>query len=125
MVVCSGKGYYDLYERRQAAEVNNVALVRLEQIYPFPIDEFSEMLNRYRNADTVVWCQEEPRNQGAWYQIRLRLQEPLRSRHTLHFSGRPGAAAPAAGIPKLHQIQQRKLVDQALGLEPLIDCIDQ
>jgi len=125
VVVCSGKVYYDLYERRQAAELKNVVLVRLEQIYPFPIDEFSEMLNRYRNADTVVWCQEEPRNQGAWYQIRHRLQEPLRSRHTLHYSGRPGAAAPAAGIPKLHQIQQRKLVDQALGLEALIDCIDQ
>ncbi|MEL7023734.1 MAG: 2-oxoglutarate dehydrogenase E1 component [Pseudomonadota bacterium] len=124
VVVCSGKVYFDLYERRAAEGLENVALVRIEQLYPFPIDEYGEMLNRYRNAETVVWCQEEPRNQGAWYQIRHRLQEPLRSRHTLHYSGRPGAAAPAAGIPQLHQVQQRKLVGQALGLEPLIEEID-
>ena len=88
------------------------------------MDEYAAVLSRYPNADTVVWCQEEPRNQGAWYQIRHRLQEPLRSRHTLHYSGRAGAAAPAVGIPKLHAVQQRRLVEQALGLEPLSDEVD-
>ncbi|MEL6870572.1 MAG: 2-oxoglutarate dehydrogenase E1 component [Pseudomonadota bacterium] len=124
VVFCSGKVYYDLLEQRRASEIGDVALVRIEQPYPFPVDDYATALARYPHAETIVWCQEEPRNQGAWYQIRHRLQQPLRSRHTLHYVGRPGAAAPAAGIPKLHAIQQKRLVAKALGLEPLIEEYD-
>ncbi|MEM7612295.1 MAG: 2-oxoglutarate dehydrogenase E1 component, partial [Pseudomonadota bacterium] len=124
VVFCSGKVYYDLLERRQKEDIKDVALVRIEQLYPFPIDEYASVVTRYPHAETVIWCQEEPRNQGAWYQIRHRLQEPLRARHQLHYVGRAGAAAPAAGIPKLHAIQQTQLVEKSLGLAPLIDEID-
>ncbi|MEO0575712.1 MAG: 2-oxoglutarate dehydrogenase E1 component [Pseudomonadota bacterium] len=124
VVFCSGKVYYDLLEQRRAAEVADVAIVRIEQLYPFPVDDYAAALTRYPMAETVIWCQEEPRNQGAWYQIRHRLQQPLRSRHTLHYVGRHGAAAPAAGIPKLHAVQQKRLVEKALGLAPLIEEYD-
>ncbi|MEL6449229.1 MAG: 2-oxoglutarate dehydrogenase E1 component [Pseudomonadota bacterium] len=124
VVFCSGKVYYDIIERREKEGVDDVAVVRVEQLYPFPVDELANVLSRYRNAETVIWCQEEPRNQGAWYQIRHRLVEPLRSRHTLHYVGRAGAAAPAAGIPAMHAQQQNQLVEKALGLAPLVDEID-
>ena len=124
VVFCSGKVYYDIIERREKEGADNVAVVRVEQLYPFPVEELANVLSRYRNAETVIWCQEEPRNQGAWYQIRHRLVEPLRSRHTLHYVGRAGAAAPAAGIPAMHAQQQNQLVEKALGLAPLVDEID-
>ena len=124
LVFCSGKVYYDILERREKENIASVAVVRIEQLYPFPIDEYAEALARYRKADTVIWCQEEPRNQGAWYQIRHRLQEPLRARHTLHYVGRTSAAAPAAGIPALHAQQQNQLVEKALGLQPLVEEFD-
>ncbi|MEN7343896.1 MAG: 2-oxoglutarate dehydrogenase E1 component, partial [Pseudomonadota bacterium] len=124
VIFCSGKVYFDLLERRREEEINNVAIVRVEQLYPFPIDEYAEALVSYPNAETVVWCQEEPRNQGAWYQIRHRLQQPLRSRHSLHYAGPPGAAAPAVGVPSLHTRLQKGLVQAALGIDALPDEID-
>ncbi len=93
---------------------DDVALVRIEQLYPFPIDRLCGTVARYRNAREIVWCQEEPQNQGAWYQIRHRLQEPLDDEHELFYAGRMGAAAPAAGYYKLHVEQQEALVDAAL-----------
>ncbi|WP_405238870.1 2-oxoglutarate dehydrogenase E1 component [Lentisalinibacter orientalis] len=117
VIFCSGKVYFDLLQARREHEIDDVAIVRIEQLYPFPIDQYAEILQHYSRAEEVVWCQEEPQNQGAWYQIRHRLQEPLRSRHTLFYAGRSHAAAPASGIFKLHVKQQEALVAAALGLE--------
>jgi 2-oxoglutarate dehydrogenase E1 component len=114
IVFCSGKVYYDLLEQRRAEHLDNVAIVRIEQLYPFPSEEYSGILDRYAAARDIVWCQEEPQNQGAWYQIRHRLQEKLGTAQTLLYAGRPGAAAPAAGIFQLHVEQQRDLVEAAL-----------
>jgi len=114
VVFCSGKVYFDLLEARRADEVRDVAIVRLEQLYPFPAEDYVTALRHYPNAREIVWCQEEPQNQGAWYQIRHRLQEPLSHRQELLYSGRPPAAAPAAGITQLHTIQQNGLVAAAI-----------
>jgi 2-oxoglutarate dehydrogenase E1 component len=114
VVFCSGKVYFDLAEHRRNESINNVAIVRIEELYPFPIEEYARVIGRYRNAKEVVWCQEEPQNQGAWYQIRHRLQEPLGLSHELFYAGRPGAAAPASGIHALHVRQQQALVAAAL-----------
>ena len=96
---------------------SSTALVRLEQLYPFPVEEYAELIASYPNADAIVWCQEEPQNQGAWYQIRHRLQVPLGDHQELFYAGRPGAAAPASGIFKLHLQQQQKLVEAALDVK--------
>ena len=117
VVFCSGKVYYDLLEAREVNSLSHVALVRIEQLYPFPIEEYAEILSTYPNASSVVWCQEEPQNQGAWYQIQHRLQEPLGSDRTLYYAGRPGAAAPASGLFKVHAQQQQALVDAALDVK--------
>ena len=98
LVLCSGKVYFDLLESREIHDVRDVALVRIEQLYPFPIEEFRDLINQYSHVEEIVWCQEEPLNQGAWYQIRHRLQEPLRNNQQLYYAGRPGAAAPASGM---------------------------
>ena len=116
VVFCSGKVYYDLLEARRKQELANVAIVRIEQLYPFPTQAYSDTITRYGNAGHIVWCQEEPQNQGAWYQIRHRLQEPLGEQHTLYYAGRPGAAAPAAGMARIHIEQQKALVQAALGI---------
>ncbi|HMB72232.1 MAG TPA: 2-oxoglutarate dehydrogenase E1 component, partial [Gammaproteobacteria bacterium] len=115
VVFCSGKVYFELAEARRKQKVENVALVRIEELYPFPIDEYASTIESYRNAHEIVWCQEEPQNQGAWYQIRHRLQEPLTAHHQLYYAGRPGAAAPAPGIHRLHLRQQQALVSAALS----------
>jgi len=114
VVFCSGKVYYELLDRRRRDGVKDVAIVRLEQLYPFPGYEYEATLARYPNAHEIVWCQEEPQNQGAWYQIRHRLQEPLSTVDVLLYAGRAGAAAPAAGIHSLHEKQQETLVKAAL-----------
>src|SRR5690606_20110819 len=114
VVFCAGKVYFDLLEARRADEVRDVAIVRIEQLYPFPAEQYAAVLRRYPNATEVVWCQEEPQNQGAWYQVRHRLQEPLTHKQELLYSGRAPAAAPATGIPQLHNQQQHGLVAAAL-----------
>ena len=116
VVLCSGKVYYDLLHARSDSGDDQVALVRIEQLYPFPVDEYASVLARYRNAREIVWCQEEPENQGAWYQISHRLQEPLGRRYSLSYAGRPASAAPAVGYYNLHGQQQRELVANALGV---------
>jgi 2-oxoglutarate dehydrogenase E1 component len=117
VVFCSGKVYYDLLEARRAGGIDDVALVRIEQLYPFPIDEYAAALAAWPKAEDIVWCQEEPQNQGAWYQIRHRLQEPLGEGQSLYYAGRPHAAAPAAGLLKIHLREQQALVEAALGTE--------
>ena len=115
VVMCSGKVYFELLKARRATSNNEVAVVRVEQLYPFPVTETEVVLAKYPNAREVVWCQEEPQNQGAWYQIRHRLEDALQAgQQTLLYAGRGHAAAPATGIAKLHEIEQRELVDAAL-----------
>ncbi len=114
VVFCSGKVYFDLLEQRRADGVGDVAIVRLEQLYPFPADGYEAAINRYPNAREVVWCQEEPQNQGAWYQIQHRLQDLLPVRCVLLYAGRAGSAAPASGIHQVHLEQQKALVTAAL-----------
>ena len=117
IVLCSGKVYYDLAQMRRDREIGRVAIIRLEELYPFPIEDYARALATYPNAAEIVWCQEEPENQGAWYQIRHRLHEALGQKHRLSYSGRPGAAAPASGIHALHVLQQQALVAAALGVD--------
>jgi 2-oxoglutarate dehydrogenase E1 component len=114
IVLASGKVYFDLLEQRRSDRPGDVALVRIEQLYPFPATEYSGILDRYPAARQVIWCQEEPQNQGAWYQIRHRLQEPLGPAQQLLYAGRAGAAAPATGLARLHAEQQKSLVHVAL-----------
>jgi 2-oxoglutarate dehydrogenase E1 component len=119
IVLCSGKVYFDLLKSRREVKADAVAIVRLEQLYPFPSDEYEAILRKYVNAREVVWCQEEPQNQGSWYQIRHRLQSKLGAKHELLYAGRAGAAAPATGIAALHEQQQKNLVTAALqGVPP-------
>ena len=117
IVFCSGKVYYDLLEARRAAAANNVAVVRIEQLYPFPTDAYAAAIKKYPNANDIVWCQEEHMNQGAWYQIRYRLQDSLSEQHVLTYAGRDHAASPAVGYYKVHVEQQQGLVAAALGLD--------
>ncbi|MCB1753948.1 MAG: 2-oxoglutarate dehydrogenase E1 component, partial [Gammaproteobacteria bacterium] len=116
VILCSGKVYYDLLEKRRAEELETVALVRVEQLYPFPYDDVNAEIDAYPNAKSVVWCQEEPRNQGAWRSNRHRIERVLRTDQTLEYCGRDTSASPAAGYASLHTQQQATLVQEALGL---------
>ena len=116
LVFCSGKVYFDLLEAREVSGIKDVAIVRVEQLYPFPIDEYADMIEQYDHVEEIVWCQEEPLNQGAWYQIKHRLQEPLKDNQQLYYAGRQGAAAPASGVFKVHLQQQQALVEAALDI---------
>jgi 2-oxoglutarate dehydrogenase E1 component len=119
VVFCSGKVYFDLLKSRREAKTDSVAIVRIEQLYPFPTEEYEAVLRKYANAREIIWCQEEPQNQGSWYQIRHRLQAKLAENQELLYAGRAGAAAPATGIAALHEQQQKNLVTAALqGLPP-------
>jgi 2-oxoglutarate dehydrogenase E1 component len=118
VVLCSGKVYFDLLKARREAKIDTVVIVRLEQLYPFPSEEYEAAIRKYSNAREIVWCQEEPQNQGSWYQIRHRLQAPLSVKDELLYAGRAGAAAPATGIAALHEQQQKNLVTTALQGTP-------
>ncbi|HET6913170.1 MAG TPA: 2-oxoglutarate dehydrogenase E1 component [Rhodanobacteraceae bacterium] len=115
VVLCSGKVYYDLFEAAEKDKLKDVALVRVEQLYPFPRQEVIEQLARYPQAREVIWCQEEPMNQGAWFQIRHHLQACIGANHSLHYAGRARSPAPAAGHYNTHVVEQNALVAQALG----------
>lgn len=113
VVLCSGKVYYDLVEDAAKRGVDDVAIVRVEQLYPFPRPEVSAELAKYPAAKEVIWCQEEPMNQGAWYQIRHHLQA-VAPTQTLAYAGRSRSPAPAAGHLQTHVIEQAALLEQAL-----------
>ncbi|TVO75265.1 2-oxoglutarate dehydrogenase E1 component [Sedimenticola selenatireducens] len=114
IVICSGKVYYELLEARRARGLKNVALIRLEQLYPFPREIFDEIIDQYTKVDRLIWCQEEPQNQGAWDQIKHRFHTQLDKGKHLYYVGRPAAAAPAVGFYPIHVQQQETLIDEAL-----------
>ena len=121
LVLCAGKVWYDLADQRNEHGLDHVALVRIEQIYPYPREEVQAILDRYPKARDVVWTQEEPRNQGAWFFMlsRRHLAGMIRSNRRLGYAGREYSASPAAGYLSVHQEQQRALVESALGLDEL------
>jgi len=116
VIICSGKVYYDLVRHRREHQLYSSAVIRLEQIYPYPTELMSKILKGYPKAKTFVWCQEEPRNQGAWYNSQhwtIAALHKVKPGATLLFAGRPGSASPAVGSSTVHQQQQRDLVAQA------------
>jgi len=114
VVACSGKVYYDLLEEAQKQGITDVALVRVEQLYPFPRPELTAELKRFAGATEVIWCQEEPQNQGAWYQIQHHLRACLQPKQSLSYAGRARSPSPAAGHLAEHVEEQSALVADAL-----------
>ena len=120
VVLCTGKVYYDLLQERRDKGVEDVAIVRLEQIYPFPMKSLASVLKSYPNAG-VVWCQEEPENMGAWSFVDRKIERTLGTiGHRCarpDYVGRDAAASPATGLAKVHAAQQADLVARALALD--------
>ncbi len=116
IVLCSGKVYYDLLEQKRQNDLSQIALMRIEQLYPFPDKELQAIIKPFVNAKAIIWCQEEPRNQGAWYNIRHNLEAIVHADQTLTYAGREASAAPAVGVARLHVAQQKLLVNKALNL---------
>ena len=115
VVVSTGKVYYDLLAARRERELDDVALLRVEQIYPFAHKAFETELKKFPNATQVVWCQDEPQNQGAWFYIQHHISETLKESQKLGYAGRPASASPAAGYYDKHYAQQKELIAAALG----------
>jgi len=119
VIITSGKVYYDLFESRAAQDINDVAIIRMEQYYPFPARELAAELKRYKNAE-VIWCQEEPKNMGAWSFVMPRIDDVLTEigrNIRVGYTGRPEAASPAVGYLKVHEREQKALVEQALSMQ--------
>ena len=118
VVLCSGKVYYDLLQARREAEIKDVAVVRVEQLYPWPRQSVLQQLDRYSNAE-VVWCQEEPANMGAWTFVYPRIENILdglgRKVSRPVFAGRKASASPATGLARVHLEEQAELVERALN----------
>ncbi|EKO3557227.1 2-oxoglutarate dehydrogenase E1 component [Vibrio metschnikovii] len=116
VVFCSGKVYYDLLEQRRNNQQDDVAIVRIEQLYPFPIEEVQAAIASYTNVVDYVWCQEEPQNQGAWYSSQHNFRAAIPAGADLKYAGRPASASPAVGYMSVHLKQQRALIEDALTL---------
>jgi 2-oxoglutarate dehydrogenase E1 component len=116
VVFCSGKIYYDLRAERKAKVTRNLPIARIAQLYPFPHEDFQAQIERYHKATEIVWCQEEPRNQGAWHRIQHYLERHLLPHQKLIYAGRDSSATPAAGYKSLHDRQQKELVELALSV---------
>jgi 2-oxoglutarate dehydrogenase E1 component len=115
VIVCSGKVYYDLIDFRRANKIVDMAVIRLEQQYPFPHTDFEAHIAKYPSAKEVVWCQEEPQNQGAWYRLRAYLRNDIDEKQVLAYAGRPISASPAVGYASKHLAQQQQLVADAFA----------
>ena len=115
VIACSGKVYYDLVKKRDEKGLNDVAIVRVEQLYPFPHKALSVEIKKFPNATEVVWCQDEPQNQGAWFFVQHNIHENMLDGQRLGYAGRAASASPAVGYAHLHQDQQKALIDAALG----------
>jgi 2-oxoglutarate dehydrogenase E1 component len=120
LILCSGKVYYHLLEERESRGAEDIAIVRLEQLYPFPDQELDEILSRYSILESVIWCQEEPMNQGAWYSSQHHMRNAVQrhnSKLDLNYAGRTGSAAPASGYMSVHLDEQKKFIDEALTFD--------
>lgn len=115
VVFCSGKIYYELRAQRAERKIRDIALCRLEQLYPFPHDYVQRILNKYDHAPVVTWCQEEPGNQGAWHRLQHYFRRHLLDRQILNYALRPSSASPAVGYAKIHKQQQQEVIDAALS----------
>ncbi|RZI69365.1 2-oxoglutarate dehydrogenase E1 component [Variovorax guangxiensis] len=115
LVACSGKVYYDLIKKREERGLDDVAIIRVEQLYPFPHKAFATEVKKYPNLVDVVWCQDEPQNQGAWFFVQHYIHENMVDGQKLGYSGRAASASPAVGYSHLHQEQQKALVEGAFG----------
>ena len=115
LILCSGKVYYDIVGHEASEETEGVAVARLEQLYPFPVAAYDELLSRYPSLTEVVWTQEEPQNMGAWRAIRHRLEEGLPAEVDLRYVGRPWRASPSEGYPTAHRLEQDRIAREALG----------
>ena len=119
VVACSGKIYFDLLAERRARNIEDIAIIRLEQLYPFPHEEFAAEMKRYPNAKSVIWAQEEPGNQGAWHRIQHYLLRDMRDDQELAYALRPSSASPAVGYLAKHNEQQKAVLDAALSFTPI------
>jgi 2-oxoglutarate dehydrogenase E1 component len=115
LIVCSGKVYYDLVRRRDDKGVDDAAVIRVEQLYPFPHKAFAAEVKRYPHVTDLVWCQDEPQNQGAWFFVQHAIHENMLEGQKLGYAGRAASASPAAGYAQLHAEQQKALVDAAFS----------
>lgn len=115
IILCCGKVYYDLVEQRQLSKLNNIAIIRIEQLYPFPAEAYQQIMGRYSNAKDIIWCQEEPQNMGAWTTIQPCIAEFLNKKQTLRYAGRASSASPAVGYHSVHEKEQHELVAKALN----------
>jgi 2-oxoglutarate dehydrogenase E1 component len=115
VIVCSGKVYFDLSAHRREQKIADVAIIRLEQQYPFPHADFKREVARYPSAGEVVWCQEEPQNQSAWYRLRAYMRADIGDKQVLAYAGRPISASPAVGYLSKHLEQQKAVVDEAFA----------
>ena len=115
VVLCSGKVYYDLAKKREELGHDDVAILRVEQLYPFPHKAFANEIKKYPNASEIVWTQDEPQNQGAWFFVQHYIHENMLDGQKLGYSGRAASASPAVGYSHLHQEQQKALVEGAFG----------
>ncbi|MBG7601797.1 MAG: 2-oxoglutarate dehydrogenase E1 component [Gammaproteobacteria bacterium] len=114
VIACCGKVYYELLEARRSRELTDTAIIRIEELYPFPRDCFAAATRPFVNAKALIWCQEEPQNQGAWDQIKHRLVNHVANERHLYYVGRCASAAPATGYHPMYEMQQETLVDDAL-----------
>jgi len=115
VVMCHGKIFYDLLMKRREHKRDDVAIIRMEQLYPFPAGLMKKQLERYSNASEFIWCQEEPKNQGSWFTSQHHVRSIIGHHHYLEYAGRPFSAAPAVGYPPLHAKQLEQLLNDAIG----------
>jgi 2-oxoglutarate dehydrogenase E1 component len=115
VLLCSGKVYYDLAAHPAYADRPGLAVARLEQLYPFPVPAYAELLRSYPGLEELVWVQEEPQNMGPYRSIRHRLEESLPAGVRLGYVGRPWRASPSEGYPTAHMLEQERIVREALG----------
>jgi 2-oxoglutarate dehydrogenase E1 component len=117
VVICSGKVYFDLYEEREARGIDDIYILRVEQLYPFPLKAMGDVLSRFPAAE-IVWCQEEPQNMGAWTFVAPRLEavlEGMGAKKPVRYAGRAASASTATGLMSKHTAQRDQLIEEALG----------
>ena len=114
VVLCYGKLYYELLEARRFHQRDDIAIIRIEQLYPIAGDRLDALLDQYTNTNELIWCQEEPKNQGGWDFCKVRLKALLNKRWKLNYIGREPSSAPAVGSAKVHAIQQKNIVESCI-----------